>query len=158
MQDESSQMNTGKPSSTQSDGKKRDILAAMAASQPYWDYTGMNILHVEDYSESVRPVVAKFCQLWKITPPRRKGKKGGDFILWEQSAEELRQICAEIGLPVIDKIHADWDRQMVENGGIPRWVPTSPQSLIKTARGTVGLMRVTPQKEIKRESDGGFYA
>jgi hypothetical protein len=92
------------------------------------------------YPERVRPVVEKMEKLWYFKPPQSmKGK--GQYALWVQSCDEIIDACAEFGVPLLDKLHDDWDLYMESHGGCAPYTISSPKSLVTAVLAKAALLR-----------------
>lgn len=109
--------------------KKGDLFDGMMA---YAAPTGET--DVTAFPEEVQPTIREFCRLWSILPPRKAGKKGGEFALWIDDARMLQDACGELGLAVLAAVYSDWNKDRPYTVG-------RPGSLIKTARAKAGEMR-----------------
>lgn len=137
---------------------KTRIAKALSNSQPYKDWSGLNVLNVDHFPEDVRPTVARICQLWKLTPPAKSAKKGGQFAYWLSEARELVNYCGEFGVKVIEAIHEEHREYMKSHGGIPPFAVSSPKSLINSANRKAGELR---QRSVigsdEQTASGGFW-
>lgn len=78
-------------------------FAALAAFEK-----GKGEVDFSHYPEDVRETIREIWNLWKVVPPARPGKKGGQYALWINEARELREACGEFGLEAIRAYHTDW--------------------------------------------------
>lgn len=122
--------------------KKGDLFDGMMA---YAKPSGET--DVSAFPEDVHSTIREFCRLWSILPPRKTGKKGGEFALWIDDARMLQDACGELGLAVLAAVHADWSKDHPYTVG-------RPGSLIKTARAKAGEMRQKSQQHPKSAPQG----
>jgi hypothetical protein len=96
-------------------------------------------LDLSSFPEDTRLVIGKVCELWKLKPPSKNGKKGGEYSLWIQDARQLSDACGEYGVSVLEAVFRAWRASF--KAGIPPFTVGRPGALIKMARAKGGEFR-----------------
>jgi hypothetical protein len=85
---------------------------------------------VGEFPPEVLATVGKVCELWKLTPPRRKDNR---FKYWISGAKELKEACGEFGLALLDDVYESW-----KGSG---YMVARPASLVNATVATAGRKR-----------------
>lgn len=104
---------------------------------------GSRDLDLGAYPEDTRAVIGEFCRLWKLTPPAATGRKSGEYKLWIGEARELAEACAEFGLAILAKVHADLTARPLDE----RLTIARPGSLTRITRAKAGELRAAGEQK-----------
>lgn len=86
------------------------------------------------YPPNIQDILRPVCDLWKLEPPAKIGKRGGEYARWIADALELRDACGNLPLAdVLEQAHRDWEKQSFFVSG--------PGSLLKAARAAAAKVR-----------------
>lgn len=93
----------------------------------------------DGYPADVREVLEVFNKLWKIKPPAGRKQKA----FWIESSRELIEACGEFGIErVLQEIRLSFEEYMSSHHGTVPFTINSPKSLVNSARGCAGKLRV----------------
>lgn len=110
--------------------------------------------NAETYPVDVREVLSLMEELWKIKSPLSKTQKA----FWIQSSRELIDACGEFGVTkILSDIRQGFESYMASHQGLPPFSVNSPKSLVNSARGEAGKLRIKltekPKPEIPMASE-----
>jgi hypothetical protein len=97
-----------------------------------------NRVDVSEFHEDVRTTIERFCRCWKLKPPRRRRKKGGEFEDWQNGGFELLDSCSEFGPDVIELVYCEG--HWIKSDGT-RFTISRPQAISKMVRSRAGELR-----------------
>lgn len=124
------------------------------ALQKSMDGSKEKIPNLEEYPEDVKDVIRRFCELWSAVPPSRA--RVNDKKRWIQDSRNLKEVCAEFGLEVINRVRKEYDDHITVHG-VPKYTIEGPGAMIKWASTVAQTMRAS-RKMLERDKSDGFFA
>jgi hypothetical protein len=61
---------------------------------------------VESYPPDIKEIIREFSKVWGIAPPRKVGKKAGEFGQWIEGARQLKDALGEFGPIILQEVRA----------------------------------------------------
>lgn len=111
-------------------------LASLTPEQKQWlTYQGKYVAAF-GYPDDVCDILQLVCDMFSLRIPQHKKQKG----FWIDGARQLQDACGKRYIEVIKAVHADWELEMKNNGGIPKWIVSSPLSLVKMCRAKEAML------------------
>lgn len=89
---------------------------------------------IAEYPPDVQDVIKPLRDLWKLVPPQKTARKGGEFARWIADARDLREACGDQGVyKVLQAAYRDWEKNS--------FLVSGPGSLLKAARAAAAKIR-----------------
>lgn len=89
---------------------------------------------IAEYPPDVQDVIRPLKELWKLDPPQKTSRKGGEFARWIADARDLREACGDQNLyKVLQYAYRDWEKNS--------FLVSGPGSLLKAARAAAAKIR-----------------
>jgi hypothetical protein len=104
-----------------------------------------------DYPEHLQKYAEVLRDTWMMVLPEKphKGNGKGQYGMWCNALESIRQNCAEFGAELLKEVHADWRAKFRD--GIAPYTVAQPTSLINPCSGKAIEKRSTKlQNQTKR--------
>lgn len=114
-----------------------------------------HIANIELYPEDTKDVIVRFCELWHAIPPSKT--RVNDRKRWIQDARALREVCAEFGVQVIERVRQEYDAYITQYGK-PKYTIEGPGAMVKWASTVAQGMRENSIVAETRKKGEGFYA
>ena len=106
----------------------------------------------KDYPQSVQEIARVLRDTWMFSLPSKPHKKSkGQYAFYIQAMEAIKQNCAEFGVEVLIKVHADW-KNGFKNGLAPYTV-AKPTSLVNMCAAKARELREANNRLVEKKKD-----